>query len=136
MQEESCGGVKPSSARSLVRSVSTVHKILRNILRNILTKLVMCRSYFLLTYQQERILLYNFLLAWKCTKNGLGNFCGQTKLISFCQNILIHRITEYEQKKIHLKLKLYYFILQKSLCGTVLRYHLSQVHISSTRRVL
>ena len=41
----------------------------------------------------------------------------------------MHRAAEYKQQKIHLKLNLYYFILQRSLCVAVLRHRLSEGHI-------
>ena len=37
----------------------------------------------------------------------------------------VNRIAEYGQQKIHSKLNLYHFFLQRSVCNAGLRYHLS-----------
>ena len=50
--------------------------------------------------------------------------------------MLIHRIAEYWQNKIHSELNLYHFILQRSLRGASLRHHLRLGYIFSRRRLL
>ncbi|GFY21865.1 uncharacterized protein TNCV_3295091 [Trichonephila clavipes] len=68
--------------------------------------------------------------------NDRGKFCSQTKPISICQDMSIHRIAEYGQQRIHSQLNQYHFILQRSLCGEGLRHHLSSGRIFLTRWVL
>ena len=65
------------------------------------------------------------MLAGKWTKAGRGKVCGQTDFISIWQAVLVHRIVEYGQQEIQLKLNLYDIILQRLLCGVGLRRHLS-----------
>ena len=61
VQEESSGGVKSFSSRRIARKldspVCTVHKILGNILQCYPYKTAMYSNCFLLTCQQERLLL-------------------------------------------------------------------------------
>ena len=113
-QEESSGRVKPCSAREFAR---TFDRFVRKCIKfqetsciAILIKLAVCRRYFLLTCQQAHLDITGY--------------------------VIIHRIAEYGQQKIHSKLNMYHFILHKLLCGAGLRHNSSQVHIFSIRRVI
>ncbi|GFW58718.1 uncharacterized protein TNCV_379011 [Trichonephila clavipes] len=104
VQEESSGGLQPCSTRGIAGtldgSVAKMHKILRNILH--------CYPYQISHAQKllpsdlpARETFALELFAWKWTMNGRGKCCRQTKPISILQDMLIHRIAEYGQQRIH-----------------------------------
>ena len=59
----------------------------------------MFSSCFVLTFQEERYLLLNFSLAWKCTINSYGTFCGHINPISTSTDLSSDKIAGYGQGK-------------------------------------
>ncbi|GBM18011.1 hypothetical protein AVEN_238403-1 [Araneus ventricosus] len=78
----------------------------------------MFKSWFLLTCQNEKLSLCNFLLEWKWTMHDHDTFCGQAKPNSVSKGLSILKIAEYGQERIRSKCNHCLFILKRSLCGT------------------
>ncbi|GBM27867.1 hypothetical protein AVEN_66415-1 [Araneus ventricosus] len=118
LQEASSSAFGTCSAQEISRTlgmlVSTVRKILRNILQRYPFKITMFRSWFLLICQNKKLPTCNFLLEWKLTMHGHGTFCGQTKPISISNFLSILKITEYGQERIRSKYNHCLFILRRN----------------------
>ena len=126
LQEESSDGVKPCSPRGIAltldRSVRKMHKILGNILHRYHYKLSHLQKLFSSHQPARETFALEFLDRMKVDKewpwkifHDFPNWTDEAIFIQ--QDMLIHRTAEYGQYKIHWKLNLLHFILQRSLCG-------------------
>ncbi|GBL80877.1 hypothetical protein AVEN_26296-1 [Araneus ventricosus] len=128
LQEASSSALGTCNAREISRTldmpVSTVRKILRNILQCYPFKITHIQRLVLLTCQNEKVSPCDFLLEWKWTMHGRGTFCGQTKPISISKVLSVFKIAAYGLERIRSKCNHCLFILKRSLCGAGLRQHL------------
>ncbi|GBN38544.1 hypothetical protein AVEN_98491-1 [Araneus ventricosus] len=140
LQEASSSALGTCSARGISRSldmpVTTVRKILRNILQCYPIKITHVQELVPADLPNEKLPPCNFLLELKWIMHDHGTFCGQKKPISISKVLPILKIAEYGQERILSKCNHYLIILKRSLCGAGLRQHLSLALSFSRRFVL
>ncbi|GBN89412.1 hypothetical protein AVEN_148120-1 [Araneus ventricosus] len=86
--------------RSLDMLISTVRKILRNILQCYPFKITHIQELVSDDLPKREAFACNFLLEWKWTMHGgHGRFCGQTKPISISKVLSILKIAEYRPRE-------------------------------------